>query len=155
MLIPRISVREVKCRSFRQMGRELKISIPSGFTRVLKQITPLFRESPSFTKFTKRYIYFNLFLSTSSAFKTCNRIKSHKRLIFTMCLYQRDAGNQKLFSFCEARLLFSRTVFYLAGYSILKEMKKIKRQGFGLAIFQQIEMKIVKFDLYTGCYLNQ
>ena len=34
-----------------------------------------------------------------------------------MCLYQREAGNQKLFSFHETRLLFSRI--------LKKEMKKL------------------------------
>ena len=45
-----------------------------------------------------------------------------------MCLYQSDAGNQKLFSFREARLLFSRILN-------TKGNEKNKREGLGLAIF--------------------
>jgi len=111
------------------MGRELKISIRSGSKGVLELITPVFPESPSFAKSTKKYLLqsFSPYIFRVQSLQQ-NRIKSRKRLIFTMCLYQRDAGNQKPFSFCEASL-------YLAGYSILKEMKKIKRQDLSLAIF--------------------
>lgn len=57
MLIPRIFMRDIKCRYFigkcaEMVENSVKISRAFGFTRALKQIAPFFPRSPSFTKIT-------------------------------------------------------------------------------------------------------